>query len=87
MRFHDAVEGRYRIYAGAVGSPDGHGFVATLIIKRTSGSSVAEVEVFRDDALTDGMRWCTEEEAVEGALQFGRDIVRREPQRLRRRQP
>ena len=82
MIFDDRPEGDYRIYAGALEAPHGHGYLAALVVNRVHGTGGAPREAYRDDSLAGGHRWPCPREALRYALNCARRLIRNEPQRL-----
>jgi hypothetical protein len=82
MIFDERREGDYRIYAGALEAPRGHGYIAALVVNRVRGAGAVPREAFRDDALACGHRWASAREALSYALHKARDLIQREPHRL-----
>jgi hypothetical protein len=72
MRFQEAVEGEWRIYAGALESPRGDGYTAAAVVQRSGGTR----ELWRDDSLACGHRWPSADEALRYALGKAREIIR-----------
>ena len=86
MRFDEDTEGDYRIYAGALEAPGGHGYTAALVVNRERGAAGAahkRQEAFRDESLACGHRWPSSDEAISFALARGRELVRRRLPELR----
>ena len=80
MQFNERDEGDYRIYAGALESQLGDGYIAALIVNRISGG--APREVYRDVSLAGGHRWQSPDAALRYAMAKGCDVLRSEPHRL-----
>jgi hypothetical protein len=72
MRFQEAVEGEWCIYAGALESPRGDGYTAAAVVQRSGGTR----ELWRDDSLACGHRWPSADEALRYALVKAREIIR-----------
>jgi hypothetical protein len=72
MRFEEAVEGEWRIYAGAMESPRGDGYTAAAVVQHRGGTR----ELWRDDSLACGHRWRSADEALRYALGKAREIIR-----------
>ncbi len=83
MRFHEAHEGDYRIFVGALEAPKGDGYIAALVVNRVRGEVSAQSrEAFRDDSLACGYRWPSPDEAIHYALNRGRELIRSRSQML-----
>ena len=75
MVFKDVVQGHHRIYVGCMELGSYPGFTAALIVCRISTGAAAR-EVFRDVALCGGHRWATSAQALDLAIDRGRQLVR-----------
>jgi len=82
MLFDERCDGDYRIYAGALEAPRGHGYIAAVVVNRVSGLVNTPREAFRDDNLACGHRWLSPEEALVYALNKAREVIHREQHRL-----
>ena len=82
MIFDELSEGDYRIYAGALEAPRGHGYIAAVVVNRVRGVGPAPREAFRDDSLAGGHRWLSPQEALSYALNKARRMIRLEQHRL-----
>ena len=86
MIFDERTEGDYRIYAGALEAPRGHGYIAAVVVNRVRGVGLgtdrAPREAFRDDSLACGHRWLSPDEALSYALNKAREVIHREQHRL-----
>lgn len=83
MRFHEAREGDYRIFVGALEAPKGDGYIAALVVNRVHGETVPKArEAFRDDSLACGYRWPSPDEAIHYALNRAREMIRSRSQML-----
>lgn len=82
MHFDERNEGDYRIFAGALASAQGDGFIAAVIVSRWRGKGNAPREAFRDENLASGRRWATADAALAYAMSRGQQLVRSEPHRL-----
>lgn len=82
MKLDERDEGEYRIYAGALESPIGDGYIAAVVASRVRGVERGPREAYRDDALACGHRWENADQAMSYALGKGREVVRTERQRL-----
>lgn len=83
MRFHEAREGDYRIFVGALEAPKGDGYIAALVVNRVHGEPVPKArEAFRDDSLACGYRWPSPDEAIHYALNRAREMIRSRSQML-----
>jgi hypothetical protein len=80
--FDERIDGDYRIYAGALEAPRGHGYIAAVVVNRVQGAGAAPREAFRDDSLACGYRWLSPAEALNYAMKRARQIIHREPHRL-----
>ncbi len=78
MHFNERDEGDYRIYAGALESLQGDGYIAAVIVNRVRNDDRVPREAFRDDKLACGHRWESPEEALSYAIGAGRKFLRRE---------
>jgi hypothetical protein len=76
--FDERRDGDYRIYAGALEAPQGHGYIAALVVNRVDGVPDAPRETFRDDSLACGYRWLSSSEALTYAMNKARSIIQRE---------
>ncbi len=83
MFLDERDEGEYRIYAGALESRIGDGYIAAVVVNRVRGVDRGPREAWRDDALACGHRWERAEQALSYALGKGREVVRTERTRLR----
>jgi hypothetical protein len=77
MQLDQRDEGEYRIYAGAIESTIGDGYIAAVVVTR------GRREAYRDDALACGHRWERPEQAMSYAFGKGREVVRDEQRRQR----
>jgi hypothetical protein len=75
MRFEEITEGDYRIYAGALESPRGGGYIAAIVVSRLQGNR-PQREAYRDESVACGHRWPSAEEALSYALSRARELVR-----------
>jgi hypothetical protein len=82
MQFHERDEGDYRIYAGALESKMGDGYIAAVVVSRVHGATHTPREAYRDDSLACGHRWARPEEALSYAIGKGREVVKTERHRL-----
>ncbi len=82
MRFQECREGDYKIYAGAVESPRGEGYIAALVVSRAEPSPGRPSVAFRDDSVACGYCWRSAEEAIAYALNRAREMVRRRSEML-----
>ena len=76
MKLDERDEGEYRIYAGALESKLGDGYIAAVVVSRVRGVERGPREAYRDDALACGHRWEQPEQALSYALGKGREVVR-----------
>ena len=72
MRFQEAVEGEWHLYAGALESPLGDGYTAAAAVQRRGSAR----EFWRDDSLACGHRWTSADEALRYALEKARQVIR-----------
>jgi len=82
MLLDEYDEGEYRIYAGALESKLGDGYIAAVVVSRFRGVDHAPREAYRDEALACGHRWERSEQALSYAVGKGREVVRSEQHRL-----
>jgi len=82
MKFEDRIDGDYRIYAGALDVLQGDGYIAALVVSRTSPRHAKGQEVFRDESLACGHRWSTADEALMFALCKAREWIGHQRQHL-----
>ena len=82
MRFEETQEGDYRIFVGAVESPQGQGYIAAVVVNRVNHSAGRPREAFRDDSLACGYRWRAAEEAMSFAMTRARELIRSRSQML-----
>ena len=82
MIFDERSDGDYRIYAGALEAPQGHGYIAAVVVNRVSGTANTPREAYRDDSLACGHRWLNPEEALVYALNKAREVIHRQQHRL-----
>jgi hypothetical protein len=75
MRFHEAVEGDYRIYVGACEAPKGDGYIAAVVVDRVRGERAGR-QAFRDESLACGYRWTSPDEALHYAMHRARELIR-----------
>jgi hypothetical protein len=75
MRFHEAHEGDYRIYVGAVEAPRG-GYIAAVVVDRIGTGNGRGREAWRDDSLACGYRWPSPDEAIHYAMTRARELIR-----------
>jgi hypothetical protein len=81
VHFDERTEGDYRIYAGALEAPNGHGYIAALVITRLQGRESPR-EAYRDTALAGGHRWDSPQEALSYAMEQARAMIRSRTARL-----
>jgi hypothetical protein len=81
MHFDERNEGDYRIYAGALESPMGDGYVAAVVVNRMQPDDMQR-EAFRDVSMSGGHRWSTASDALRYAVAKAREVIRTEKQRL-----
>ncbi len=82
MQFHECNEGNYRIFAGALEAPRGHGYIAAVAVTRVRGDGRGGL-AYRDDAISCGHRWPTADEALHCAITTGQRLVREQAPALR----
>lgn len=75
MKFEERVDGDYRIYAGALDVLRGDGYIAAVVVNRTSAPHTKGLEVFRDESLACGHRWPSADEALLFALCKAREWI------------
>jgi hypothetical protein len=75
MKFDERIDGDYRIYAGALDVLRGDGYIAAVVVNRTSKLHTKGLEVFRDESLACGHRWSTADEALMFALCKAREWI------------
>ena len=75
MKFEERVEGDYLIYAGALDVLRGDGYIAAVVVHRTSRRHSRGQEVFRDESLACGHRWPSADEALMSALCRAREWI------------
>jgi len=76
MYFDEHNEGDYRIYAGALESPAGDGFMAAVVVSRLRGVERAPREAWRDERIAGGHRWASADEALAYAINRARQLIR-----------
>ena len=81
MQLDERDEGEYRIYAGAMESRMGDGYIAAVVVNKVRGVARPH-EAYRDDALACGHRWASAQAALTYAFVKGREVIRTEPHRL-----
>lgn len=81
MQFDQRDEGEYRIYAGAMESKLGDGYIAAVAVSKVRGVKRPR-EAFRDDALACGHRWESPQAAISYAFGKGREVILSESHRL-----
>ncbi|MBY0469417.1 MAG: hypothetical protein K2Q07_10620 [Burkholderiaceae bacterium] len=75
MKFEERVEGDYLIYAGALDALRGGGYIAAVVVHRTSRQHLRGLEVFRDESLACGHRWPSADEALMSAFCRAREWI------------
>ncbi|MBC7716078.1 MAG: hypothetical protein H7143_04015 [Pseudorhodobacter sp.] len=78
MNFDEKMEGDYRIYAGAIESIQGDGYIAAVVINRVRGAHNTLREAFRDESLACGHRWASPDDALQYALNKARELIHTE---------
>jgi hypothetical protein len=81
MQLDERDEGEYRIYAGAMESRQGDGYIAAVVVNKIRGVPRPR-EAYRDDALACGHRWSSAQAALTYAFGKGREVIRTETHRL-----
>jgi hypothetical protein len=81
MHFNEVDDGDYRIYVGAIEASVGSGYTAAVVISRLRGLPRPR-EAFRDSSLAGGHRWVTPGEALNYAVNAGRQVLRSQRDRL-----
>jgi hypothetical protein len=81
MRFEDRDDGEYWIHAGSLELRAGEGFLAAVIVNRSSKGKVGRQEVYRDTEVSGGHRWLTSDQALQHALLVGAKAVTAERHR------
>lgn len=82
MVLDEQDEGDFRIYAGALESTLGDGYVAAVVVSKVRGIRSGPRETFRDESLACGHRWERPEQALSYAIGKGREVIRTELYRL-----
>jgi hypothetical protein len=75
MKFEERIDGEYQIYAGALDVLQGDGYIAAVVVNRTSLRHARGQEVFRDESLACGHRWSSADEALMFALCKAREWI------------
>lgn len=84
MYFDERNEGDYRIYAGAIESPVGQGYLAAVVVKRVRGDiKPSGTEAYRDESLACGHRWVEPNGALAYAISKAQQLIRSESSALR----
>jgi len=81
MQLDQRDEGEYRIYAGAMESRLGDGYIAAVVVSKVRGAGPLR-EAFRDDALACGHRWASAKAAMSYAFGKGREAILSQSHRL-----
>lgn len=76
MHFDERKIGDYRVFAGALESLMGDGYIAALIVQREQGG--APREILRDESLACGHRWPSAEAALAYAMSKAHDTIRKQ---------
>ena len=76
MHFDERKIGDYRVFAGALESLMGDGYIAALIVQREQGG--APREILRDESLACGHRWPSAEAALAYAMSKAQDTIRKQ---------
>jgi hypothetical protein len=82
MHFDEHNEGDYRIYAAALESPYGSGYIAAVVVNRLRGVGGRSREAYRDVSMSDGHRWASPDDALRYAVARAREVIRTELHRL-----
>jgi hypothetical protein len=82
MHFDERNEGDYRIYAGALESPHGGGYVAAVVVNRLGCSIDGPREAYRDTSMSGGHCWSSPDDALRYAVARAQELIRTEPHRL-----
>jgi hypothetical protein len=82
MNFDEKMEGDYRIFAGAVESVQGDGYIAAVVINRVRGDQHTLREAYRDESLACGHRWASPDAALQYAVTKARELIHTERTRL-----
>jgi hypothetical protein len=82
MNFDEKMEGDYRIFAGAVESIQGDGYIAAVVINRVRGDKHSLREAYRDENLACGHRWASPDAALQYAVTKARELIHTEGARL-----
>ena len=82
MNFDEKMEGDYRIYAGALESIQGDGYIAAVVINRVRGAKHTLREAYRDESLACGHRWASPDAALQYALSKASELIHTEGSRL-----
>ena len=64
MHFDERNDGDYRIYAGALESPRGGGYVAAVVVNRLGCSIDGPREACRDTSMSGGYCWSSPDDAL-----------------------
>ena len=75
MHFDERVEGRYRIYTGAIEARQGDGYIAAVVVNRMGTEFYPGREAYRDDSLACGHRWESPDAALQYALTRAREVI------------
>ena len=75
MHFDERVEGRYRIYTGAIEARQGDGYIAAVVVRRMETEFHPAREAYRDESLACGHRWESPDAALQYALTRAREII------------
>ena len=76
MHFDERTVGDYRIFAGALESPKGDGYIAALVVQRVQGVPGAPREALRDESLACGHRWASPAAALAYAIGKAQEAIR-----------
>jgi len=82
MNFDEKLEGDYRIFAGAVESIQGDGYIAAVVINRVRGDQHTLREAYRDESLACGHRWASPDAALQYAVTKACELIHTERTRL-----
>ena len=76
MHFDERTVGDYRIFAGALESPKGDGYIAAMVVQRVHGVPGAPREALRDESLACGHRWASATDALAYAIGRAQEAIR-----------
>jgi hypothetical protein len=82
MHFDERNEGDYRIYAGALESPRGGGYVAAVVVNRLGCSIDGPREAYRETSMSGGHCWNSPDDTLRDVVARAQELIRTEPHRL-----